>query len=84
MTASQLQAHLLELVGGGTDAWERYVATPEVGRFLDDHVFRLGRSTDWRGAIEQATGRSLDVRPFLAELRGGTNEVPPRAPSSSL
>jgi len=70
MTASQLQAHLIELVGGGIDAWERYVATPEVGRFLDDRVFRLGRSTDWRGAIEHATGRGLDPQPFLAELAG--------------
>ena len=70
MTASQLQAHLLELVGGGDAAWQRYVATPEIARFLDDRVFSLGRSTDWRGAIEHATGRSLDPQPFLSELAG--------------
>ena len=70
MTASQLQAHLLGLVGGGDAAWERYVATPEIARFLDDRVFSLGRSTDWRGAIEHATGRGLDPQPFLSELAG--------------
>jgi len=83
MTASQLQAHLFELLGGG-DVWERYVTTQEVAVFLNERVYRLGRSTDWRGAITNATGRSLDPAPFLAELRGGTNEAPPQAPSSSL
>ncbi len=62
--ASQLQAHLLEVTGG----WERYVESPEVAMFLNERLFSLGRSTDWRGAIEHATGRSLDVGPFLAEL----------------
>ena len=68
MTASQLQAQLFSELGGGDDVWERYVAAPEVARFLNDRVFRLGRSTDWRGAIEHATGRGLDAAPFLAEL----------------
>jgi len=64
VVASQLQAHLLELCGG----WARYVESPEVARFLDERLFRSGSSVDWRGAIEQATGRPLDVGPFLAEL----------------
>jgi peptidyl-dipeptidase A len=62
--ASQLQDHLLEATGG----WERYVASPEVAGFLNERLFSIGRSTDWRGAIEHATGRPLDVGPFLAEL----------------
>ena len=62
--ATQLQAHLLEVTGG----WERYVMSPEVARFLNERLFSIGRSTDWRGAIEHATGRPLDVAPFLAEL----------------
>ena len=64
IVASQLQEHLLTLTGG----WERYVASPEVATFLNDRLFRLGRSTDWRAAIEHATGRPLDAGPFLAEL----------------
>jgi peptidyl-dipeptidase A len=69
ITASQLQAHLFELLGdGGDGVWERYVATPEVGAFLNERVYSLGRSTDWQGAIRHATGRPLDTAPFLAEL----------------
>jgi peptidyl-dipeptidase A len=64
IVASQLQAHLLELTG----SWERYVASPEVARFLNERLFSIGRSTDWRGAIAHATGHPLDVGPFLAEL----------------
>ncbi|HZO50530.1 MAG TPA: M2 family metallopeptidase [Gaiellaceae bacterium] len=68
MTASQLQRALLALLGDGGDAWERYVASPEVARFLDARVFRAGRSVDWRTAVAAATGRPLDPAPFLAEL----------------
>jgi len=72
ITASQLQAHLFGLLGGGgrEGVWERYVASPEVGRFLNDRVYRIGCSLDWRQTIEHATGRGLDPEPFLAELRG--------------
>jgi peptidyl-dipeptidase A len=64
IAASQLQAHLLAQTGG----WERYVESPEVATFLTERLYRIGRSTDWQGAIEHATGRPLDVGPFLAEL----------------
>ncbi len=64
IVASQLQTHLLAKAG----SWERYVESPEVARFLNERFFSVGRSTDWRGAIERATGRPLDVGPFLAEL----------------
>lgn len=74
ITASQLQSHVLALLGGGNGdgerAWERYVASSGVGRFLTERLYRLGRSTDWRAAIEHATGRPLDPAPFLAELAG--------------
>ena len=66
IVASQLQAHLLETTG----SWERYVESPEVARFLNERLYSIGRSTDWRGAIEHATGRPLDVGPFLVELAG--------------
>ena len=72
MTASQLQAHLFERLGGG-DVWERYVSTPYIAEFLNTRLFSGGRSTDWQGAITNATGRPLDPAPFLAELRGEPN-----------
>lgn len=69
MMASQLQAHLLDdVLGGGDDAWQRYVTSPEVGRHLVEQLYRSGSRLDWRGTIEQATGRPLDTGPFVAEL----------------
>ncbi len=69
MMASQLQAHILgEVVGGGDEAWSRYVASPEVGRYLRERLYRDGARRDWRGAITEATGRPLDPEPFVAEL----------------
>jgi peptidyl-dipeptidase A len=67
MTASQLQSELFRLIGGD-DPWHAYVGSPEVSRFLNEQVFRVGRSTDWRGAIQGATGRPLSADAFLADL----------------
>jgi peptidyl-dipeptidase A len=68
MTASQLQAWLLDSLGDGREARERYVQSPEVGELLSERLYRLGRSVDWRGAIANATGGPLDPAPFLGEL----------------
>jgi peptidyl-dipeptidase A len=68
MMASQLQAHVLdEVLGGGDDVWSRYVRSPEVGEFLRGRLYGSGARLDWRGTIEQATGRPLDPAPFVAE-----------------
>jgi peptidyl-dipeptidase A len=69
MMASQLQAHLLDdVLGGGDDVWTRYVTSPRVGEYLRGRLYRSGARVDWRGTIEQATGRPLDPAPFVAEL----------------
>ncbi len=73
MMASQLQGHLLHTVlGGGADAGERYVASPEVGAFLRARLYAPGRRRDWRGALEHATGHALDAAAFVDELAGRT------------
>jgi peptidyl-dipeptidase A len=73
MMASQLQAHLLEeVLGGGDDVWRRYVQSAEVGEHLRSKLYRSGARLDWRGTIEQATGRPLDPAPFVAELARAT------------
>jgi peptidyl-dipeptidase A len=69
--ASQLQRHLLDRVlGGGADAWDRYVSSPDVGRYLTEHLFRPGKSLDWRGAIQRTTGAALSAGAFVDELAG--------------
>jgi peptidyl-dipeptidase A len=67
IAASQLQAHILEHVVGDGD-WQKYVRSPEVGRYLRERLYAPGATLDWRGAIEQATGRPLDPEPFVHEL----------------
>ena len=69
--ASQLQAHLLrEVLGGGPDAWERFVRSPAVGEYLDAKVYGPGKSTDWRGTLQRATGGGLSPAAFVEELSG--------------
>jgi peptidyl-dipeptidase A len=69
MMASQLQRHLLN--GGGTlDAWDRFVSSPEVGRHLEQTLYRPGRSLDWNGAIARSTGSPLQPAAFVDELAG--------------
>ncbi len=71
MLASQLQAHLLtEVLGGGGDAWARYVESPKVGEFMTQRFYAGGRRVDWRVLTTEATGRALDPRAFVDELTG--------------
>ena len=69
--ASQWQAHLLRReLGGGADAWARYVNEPGVGTWLRDRVYAGGRTRDWRDTMIHATGGPLDPAPFVDELAG--------------
>jgi len=72
MTASQLQSHLLEQVlGGGPDAWSRYVHEPAVGRFMAERFYATGRLYPWNETLRRATGKTLSPEPFIAELTPG-------------
>jgi peptidyl-dipeptidase A len=72
IAASQIQATLLETVlGGGGDAWKRFVSSPAVGAHLTERLYRPGRSTDWRAAMLRTCGRALDPAAFVAELARG-------------
>ena len=73
MLASQLQEHLVtRVLGGGADAWERYVRSPRVSEFLVREFYAPGRRWNWRELTAHATGRSLESRPFVDELAGRT------------
>ena len=71
MMASQIQRRLLEGAGGsGEDGWRGYVSSPDTGRYLIERLYRLGRSVDWRGALESSTEAALDPDAFVAALSG--------------
>jgi hypothetical protein len=59
---------LEEVLGGGPDAPERFVSSPEVGRFMRERLYRTGASLDWRATVVQATGRPLGPEAFVADL----------------
>jgi peptidyl-dipeptidase A len=71
--ASQLQHHILTEVTGGPDAGMKFVSSPEVGAYLIQKLYRLGKSVDWRGAIQSATGAALNASAFVAELNGAAS-----------
>jgi len=73
MMASQLERRLLAHAGGNPDrpdhtSWDRYVSSPSVGRYLIDHLYRPGKSLDWREAIRQTTGEPLNPAAFVTGL----------------
>jgi peptidyl-dipeptidase A len=71
MMASQLQSHILRrVVGDGEGAWERFVASREVGAFLIERLYRSGKAMDWRDTLRQATGGALSASAFVDELAG--------------
>ncbi len=69
--ASQIQGALLgRVLGGGADAWERFVSTPAVGRHLTERLFRPGRAVDWRHAVRDVCGAPFSSTTFVDELAG--------------
>ena len=71
MLASQIQDHLLRhVLGGGPDAWTRYVRSPKLAEFLVREYYAPGKRWDWRELTRRATGRPLESRPFVDELAG--------------
>jgi len=76
MLASQLQDHLLQnVLGGGADAWARYVRSPEVAGFLIPNYYRPGRTYDWRELTRRATGRPLGAAAFVKDLAVATTSA---------
>jgi len=65
LLASQLEAVILDQFGGLVDA-------PEAGAFLTERVLAPGARLDWRGLVEQATGRPLTPEPFAAWVAAWT------------
>jgi peptidyl-dipeptidase A len=69
MMASQLHAYLhRSVLGDGPDVQRRYVSSPEVGSYLIDRLYRGGRTLDWRGTLQHATGGTLSPAAFIQEL----------------
>jgi len=69
MMASQLQRHIQRRVlGDGADVWARYVASPEVGKFLQTRLYRTGRLKDWRETLRFATGETLGAAALVEDL----------------
>lgn len=61
--ASQLEETARSQTGG-------LVGVPEAGALLVDRVFRPGALMRWDSLVEEATGGSLDPRPFVASAAG--------------
>jgi hypothetical protein len=45
------------------------VDEPKAGQWLVERVFQPGASRRWDHLVEEATGRPLDVRDFMARVR---------------
>ena len=69
LMASQIQSHLKrEVLGGGANGWDRYVASPELGAWLVERLYRPGNSVDWRQAVQSSSGEPLGPDALVSEL----------------
>jgi hypothetical protein len=68
-----------ELFPGADPARAVYVGHPEVGRFLIRRVFAPGNTLPWNELTLRATGETLNVRAFIADITAGGEiaETPP-------
>lgn len=69
--ASQVHHALAKEVYGGADPGTViYVGNPKVGEFMKAKVFEPGRTLDWRGLTEFATGSPLSAKAFAEDFKG--------------
>jgi peptidyl-dipeptidase A len=79
--ASQLHhAIVRELFPGADPARAVYVGHAEVGRFLIRRVFALGNTLPWNELTLRATGETLNVRAFIADITAG-GDTPETTPA---
>lgn len=70
MYASQLQHRIgKEVLRSSTPAEETFVGKREVGDYLKDKVFSMGRSLSWDKLIEHSTGQPLSAEAFARDFR---------------
>lgn len=67
MTASQLQSHIENKIGGGRPL----IGVPEGGKFLIDKLFREGKKRQWNEALEFCTGEKLKPEYFVEQYVKG-------------
>ncbi len=67
MTASQLLEFInTEVLGGHT---EKFVDSPEVGKYLVNKYFKHGSRFDWNGLLKESTGEELQPEYFAKHLQ---------------
>ncbi|HZY45280.1 MAG TPA: M2 family metallopeptidase, partial [Anaerolineae bacterium] len=67
MTASQLLEFInTEVLGGHA---EKFVESPEVGKYLVNKYFKLGSRFDWNGLLKESTGEELRPEYFAKHLQ---------------
>jgi len=66
--ASQVHETIAREVLGVEPDRALYNGRKEVGRFLEEKVFKPGRALNWQQLTKHATGRELDARAFAAEV----------------
>jgi len=67
MTASQLLEFINSEVLGGQS--ERFVDSPEVGKYLVNKYFKHGSRFDWNGLLKESTGEELQPEYFAKHLQ---------------
>lgn len=69
LLASQLYFTITEKVLNVTDGKpQSFVNKPEVGKFLIDKVFKVGKIYDWNTMIEKATGEKLTAKYYAKQF----------------
>ena len=68
--AAQLRGALPRRLGhAGPTSTIDYVDRSEIGAFLDEMIFKPGRSLPWPEFVNVATGEDLGIDAYIAEVK---------------
>ncbi|MGQ9793339.1 MAG: M2 family metallopeptidase [Anaerolineae bacterium] len=75
LIASQIRAAIeRDILGGQSDASQRFVRDPAVGSYLRERIFQPGALRHWQDTLAYATGEHLQSQYFVREVNAALIE----------
>ena len=47
---------------------ECYIGNPEIGKWMNDNIFKIGMKLEWNEMIEKATGEKLTAKYYAKQF----------------
>ncbi|MBP6454983.1 MAG: M2 family metallopeptidase, partial [Bacteroidales bacterium] len=69
LLASQIHYYIVDnITKSGDYKNECYIGNPEIGKWMNDNIFKIGMKLEWNEMIEKATGEKLTAKYYAKQF----------------